>query len=151
MNRIARIAVISAVLATAIITAAPGVSVAKKTNDYIQVMKMEFAHIQGEVTGKSPEGDYLIVSDRKVYLVEATSAHGKKLATAFYNPRGDVITFGDVKVGDQVYVNAGALRDNDVAAKDVFVIDGKMTDSQMRRFSHDKKMKSWRKEVESKN
>jgi hypothetical protein len=153
MKHTARIIIAAFVIAVAAIPFASGVCDAKKISDYNQVMGMEFAHIQGPITAISPAGDYLMLHHVKLYLVEAASG-GRILATAIYGKNGDEIDLGDLRVGDWLYVYAGAVGSSgsadgnmELAAKEINVVSGKMSKADRKSFNRKKPSRSWKKEL----
>jgi hypothetical protein len=149
MRHAAKTFIMWTVIALAAVAALPGVSDAKKLTDYNVIMNMEFGFEQGVVTAKSPQGDYLSVSGRNVFVVEYKVGL-KNIATSFYDLKGNPITFDDVKVGDNVCVYGGALKDDTRAAKDIFITSGRLTGAKRKAFVKEKKLKPWAEEPRAK-
>ena len=119
---------------------------AGKISDYEYIMKTEYASHQGVVTSIGSDGDYLLVSGRKIWLVEI-SHQGSTFATEFFSESGTAVDFGRIEVGRQVYVFGGGRRDNEIAAKDIFLLDGKLSDREFREFPMNKALRTWKSEV----
>lgn len=121
-------------------------SSAGKISDYGYIMKTEYASHQGVVTSIGSDGDSLIVSGRKIWLVDV-SYQGSTFATAFFSESGTAVDFGRIDVGSQVYVFGGGRRDNEIAAKDIFLLNGRLSDSEFRDFPMKKALRTWKSEV----
>ncbi|HNY64071.1 MAG TPA: hypothetical protein PKM41_01450 [Deltaproteobacteria bacterium] len=146
MTRHANIIVAAIVTTLAILPLAPGVCDAKKISDYKQIVEMEYVHIHGAITAKSPAGDYLLMRDTKVFLIESTFGR-KTLATSIYGKDGEKITFSDLKVGDWLYVYAGGMNSDgyfNVAAKEIYVVPKKMTESEKKSFNQKISSRPWK-------
>jgi hypothetical protein len=138
--------VFSLLVAAAAILFTSASSYAGKISDYEYIMRTEYASHQGVITSISPAGDNLVVADRKVWLVDVGYS-GSTFATVVHNGDGTVIDFGRLHVGDRVYVFGGGRRDNEIAAKDIFLLDGKLSDKEFREFPREKSLRTWKSEV----
>ncbi|HNY64066.1 MAG TPA: hypothetical protein PKM41_01425 [Deltaproteobacteria bacterium] len=123
---------------------APGY--AGKISDYEYIMRTEYASHQGAITFISQSGDYLVVSDRKIWLVDV-SYSGSSITTVVHDEDGSLIDFKRLRVGDRVYVFGGGRRDNEIAAKDIFLLDANLSDSEFRDFPRNKALRTWKSEI----
>lgn len=119
---------------------------AGKVSDFDYIVRTEYALHQGMVTFISKASDYLIVSERKVELVEV--AHkGNVFATRIHDNDGSSISLKNLEIGTWVYVFGGVRKENGIAAKDIYVLPGKLSEKALNDFAGEKLLRTWKSEV----
>ncbi len=146
-KNIIRIFIASIVLVTMIVPLQPNVSRAEKISDYGLIMKLEYSCYQGMITSIGSAGDYLVLSSQKrIWLVDV-SYRGNIFSTAIHSGGNILVDTAGLKPGDWVLVWGGGLRGDAVAAKDIFLLSGRLSDRELKDFIREKSLKTWHKEV----
>lgn len=136
----------SLVMIMVIAAASEGICRAGKISDFDYLMKTEYSAHQGMVTSISPAGDYVIVSERKIWFVE-TLYNGSTFATEVHDSDGSLIDMSRLKRGDWVYVFGGGRRNNEIAAKDIFILPGKLSEKDFNDFTRTRSLRTWKSEI----
>jgi hypothetical protein len=119
-------AVVSLFMSAATVFCISASSYAGKITDYECIMKTEYASHQGTVTSLGRTGDCFAVSGRRIRLAKV-NCQGSAQATAVHDESGKVADSGRLDAGGRVYVFGGGRRDNGIAARDIFLLKGKLS------------------------
>jgi hypothetical protein len=84
-------------------------------------------------TGK----DYIIVSERRVFLVDL-SHEGKRYMTAICDDSGRRLRFSDLRVGQWVSVWGGILKDKRIGARAVIAASSSYSDTKVKEETYQK-------------
>ncbi len=103
---------------------------ATRISDYDEIRHWEYTHFRSMITYVSPLHDYIVTTKRKVYLVE-TQHKGETLTTAIQDIDGTELGFETLKAGQWVFVWGGVLSDHSIGAKDIILLPGKLTNTEM--------------------
>ena len=93
--------------------------------------KFEF---QGRIDYISVDEGYLLVSEKKVVLVDL-EYKGKQYITVIRNANGKELQFEDLNVGDWVFVFGGRYPDKSIAARTIFLLSHKLSAKQFKKYS----------------
>jgi len=146
-KNIFRIFITSMVFVTIALPLRPNVCRAEKISDYDLIMKLEYSCYQGMITSVSSAGDYLVLSSQKRICLVDVSYKGSVFFTAILSGDNDLVDAARLKPGDWVLVWGGGLRGDAVAAKDIFLLSGRLSDGELKDFIQKRSLKSWHKEV----
>jgi hypothetical protein len=125
----------------ALLVLSQGVCGAEKINKHIETW--DEIDLQGKISDLSPSQDYIVVSERRVYLVDL-SYGGKRYTTSISDDSGKRMNFTDLKVGKWVSVWGGVLKDKRVGARAIIISSGYYgTKVKDKDFQNLKKYQTW--------
>ena len=113
--------------------------------DKIQVPVSNWKQIefQGEISYISSVGDYIIVSERKVVLVDMRH-NNKHYETNVLDVNGRAISFADLNKGMWVFVRGGILPDNTIGARSIYLLPDQLDEKKMKKeYPALKEMQKW--------
>jgi hypothetical protein len=111
-----------------------GICSADKISNYNP--KWQAIDFQGQIMELGPKGDYLVVSERKVVLVDFVAKQGKHRRTCIADANGNKIKFSGLKKGMWIYVRGDIMDNRGIAARVLLVTTGQVSDAVlMRKFS----------------
>ncbi len=91
---------------------------AEKISKYFD--EWQSTDVQGQISYLSPKEDYIVVSEKKIYMVDLLH-QGKRYRTSITDDSGRKMNFSDLRIGSWVNVWCGVLKDKNVAARAVIV------------------------------
>jgi hypothetical protein len=103
---------------------------AGRITDYDEIPYWEYTYFQSMITYVSPNLDYINTTKRKIRIVEVEHK-GKTLSTSMKDVHGDDIDITTLKAGKWIYVWGGVLGDHSIGAKDIIVLPGELTNTEM--------------------
>ena len=107
-----------------------GVSLGDKIR--VPVHNWKEVEFQGKISYISPVGDYIIASERKVFLVDMIYNH-KHYETNVLEANGSVIKFEDLEKGMWVFVRGGILPDNTIGARTIYLLPDQLDEKKMKK------------------
>lgn len=110
--------------------AAPACQAAKISQFQNDWRETEFI---GRVEMVSPAGDYLVVGERRVFLVDLTYQHRRYL-TNILDSNGREIPFDKIVKDSWVFIRAGALPDLTYGARDIYLLPRELSDKEAKRY-----------------
>jgi len=103
---------------------------ATRISDYDQIRHWEYTYFQSMITYVSPLNDYIITAKRKVHLVEVQHK-GETLNTSIKDLHGTDLSPDTLKEGQWVYVWGGVLSDHSIGAKNIILLPGELTNTEL--------------------
>lgn len=97
---------------------------------------------QGRIDSIFHDEGYLIVSERKVVLVDLVYS-GKRYITAVKSVDGKELNFEDLDVGDWVFVSGGRFPDRSVGARTIFLLPYRISKKEFDRYSELAIIQEW--------
>ncbi len=113
---------------------------ADKISHYIK--DWEYTQFQGKITYVSPEKDYIIASERKIFLVDLVYS-GRRYMTNIKDIYGNDIGFKMLKEGEWVFVRGGRLKDNTIGARGIFLLPKHISRNDIGRYPVLQSLQKW--------
>jgi len=125
-----------------------GICSADKISHYIK--NWEYTQFQAKITYVSPEKDYIIASERKIFLVDLIY-EGKHYQTNIKDINGNDISFEELKVDKWVFVRGGKLKDKTIGARSIFLLPRRLNRDDVNRYPMLQSLQSWDHEIVNKH
>ncbi|MEA3222871.1 MAG: hypothetical protein U9P49_06885 [Thermodesulfobacteriota bacterium] len=125
-----------------------GICSADKISHYIK--NWEYTQFQAKITYVSPEKDYIIASERMIFLVDLIY-EGKHYQTNIKDINGNDISFEGLKVDKWVFVRGGKLKDKTIGARSIFLLPRSLKRDDAERYPVLQSLQSWDREIVNKH
>jgi hypothetical protein len=94
----------------------------------------EYVAYQGQIKEVSAAGGYIIVADVKVLLANNFVYKGNQCTTSVSSFKGKDLGIEDLSVGKWVLVWGPALKGDRIAAKDIYILSGPLSDKDLQKY-----------------